>query len=91
MSSAGTVGLHPGLPTCNFDHNAAIFGNDLFPYLAGFRTTADVPRTIEYKIGEIFTALTNKFRSRYILRDVLEIADGLSFNTQAQRHELSEF
>ena len=81
-----------------FDHNEALVGEDLidfvdrdlFPYLADFRATAEGPRTIEYKIGEIFTELRNKFRSGYILRDVLEIVDGLSFNTQDQRHELSE-
>ena len=81
-----------------FDHNEALVGDDLigfvdrdlFPYLASFRQSAAGPRTIDYKIGEIFTELRNKFRSGYILRDVLEIVDGLSFNTQAQRHELSE-
>ena len=82
----------------SFDHNKARIGDDLivfvdrdlFPYLASFRQSATGPRTIEYKIGEIFTELRSKFRSGYILRDVLEIVDGLSFNTQAERHELSE-
>lgn len=81
-----------------FDHNAALIGDDLvtfvdrdlFLYLAAFRQSATSARTIEYKIGEIFTELRNKFRSGYILRDVLEIVDGLSFNTQAERHELSQ-
>ncbi|WP_253282566.1 type I restriction-modification system subunit M N-terminal domain-containing protein [Ruegeria atlantica] len=81
-----------------FDHNTARIGDDLitfvdqrlFPYLASFRETAEGPKTIHYKIGEVFTELRNKFRSGYILRDVLEVIDGLSFNTQAQRHELSE-
>lgn len=81
-----------------FDHNAARIGDDLvtfvdrelFPYLASFRQSATGPRTIQYKIGEVFTELRSKFRSGYILRDVLEILDGLSFNTQAQRHELSQ-
>lgn len=81
-----------------FDHNRALIGDDLvrfvndhlFPYLASFRDTATGPRTIEYKIGEIFTELRNKFRSGYILRDVLETVDELAFNTQAQRHELSQ-
>ena len=81
-----------------FDHNVALTGDDLvrfvnaklFPFLAKFRQTATGPRTIEYKIGEIFTELRNKFRSGYILRDVLEQIDSLSFNTQAQRHELSQ-
>lgn len=81
-----------------FDHNAALTGDDLvvfvkdklFPYLAKFRQSATGPQTIEYKIGEIFSGLGNKFRSGYILRDVLETIDGLSFGTQAQRHELSQ-
>ena len=68
-----------------FDHNVAKIGDDLiafvdqelFPYLASFRETATGPRTIEYKIGEVFTELRNKFRSGYILRDVLEVLDGL--------------
>ncbi|MEM9733367.1 MAG: N-6 DNA methylase [Pseudomonadota bacterium] len=81
-----------------FDHNTALVGEDLiefvdrdlFPYLARFRQEAESFDTIEYKIGEIFTELRNKFRSGYILRDVLQAVDSLSFNTQAQRHELSE-
>lgn len=81
-----------------FDHNSALIGDDLiafvdqklFPYLGGFRQSATGPQTIHYKIGEVFTELRNKFRSGYILRDVLELVDGLSFNTQAERHELSQ-
>lgn len=81
-----------------FDHNAALTGDDLiafvntdlFPYLASFRQSATGPDTIEYKIGEIFTEIVNKFRSGYILRDVLEIVDGLNFNTQDAKHELSD-
>ena len=88
----------PKTPEGSFDHNEVLIGDDLiafidddlFPYLASFQQSAASPRTIEYKIGEIFTQLRNKFRSGYILRDVIEIVDGLSFNTQAERHELSE-
>jgi hypothetical protein len=66
-----------------FDHNSALVGADLitfvdqrlFPYLATFRQTATGPKTIHYKIGEIFTELRNKFRSGYILRDVQEVVD----------------
>jgi len=80
------------------DHNAALTGDDLvkfvndklFPYLSGFRETATGPDTIEYKIGEIFTEIINRFRSGYVLRDVLEIIDGLQFNSQAAKHELSD-
>lgn len=81
-----------------FDHNAALVGDDLvqfvngklFPYLNSFRNPDADAQTINYKIGEVFSELRNKFRSGYILRDVLEIVDGLSFNTQAERHELSQ-
>ena len=82
----------------SFDHDRALTGDDLikyvdeklFPYLKGFRTRADSANTIEYKIGEIFSEIENKFRSGYSLRDALELVDALSFNTQAQKHELSE-
>lgn len=80
-----------------FDHNVALTGDDLvrfvdqelFPHLGLFHDRATGPDTIEYKIGEVFTELRSKFRSGYILRDVLEIVDGLQFKTQADKHELS--
>ena len=80
------------------DHNAALTGADLidfvnrslFPYLRLFRESANDPNTIEYKIGEIFSEIVNKFRSGYSLRDALEIVDGLSFNSQQAKHELSD-
>jgi type I restriction enzyme M protein len=82
----------------SFDHDKALTGDDLikfvdeklFPYLKGFRTRAESPNTIEYKIGEIFSEIENKFRSGYSLRDALELVDGLSFRSQEQKHELSE-
>ncbi|MGH8128558.1 MAG: N-6 DNA methylase [Gammaproteobacteria bacterium] len=81
-----------------FDHNAALTGEDLidfingtlFPYLKKFRDSADSADTLEYKIGEIFSEVTNKFRSGYTLRDALEIVDGLNFNSQQAKHELSD-
>jgi type I restriction enzyme M protein len=81
-----------------FDHDKALTGDDLikyvdeklFPYLKGFRTRAESANTIEYKIGEIFSEIENKFRSGYSLRDALELIDQLRFNTQAEKHELSE-
>jgi type I restriction enzyme M protein len=82
----------------SFDHDRAKTGPDLidyvdgelFPYLKGFRTRAAGPNTIEYKIGEIFNEIENKFRSGYSLRDALELVDALSFRSQQQRHELSQ-
>jgi type I restriction enzyme M protein len=81
----------------SFDHDKALTGDDLikyvdeklFPYLKGFRTRAEGANTIEYKIGEIFSEIENKFRSGYSLRDALELVDQLSFRSQQEKHELS--
>ncbi len=64
--------------------------DELFPYLRGFRQRATGPDTVEYKIGEIFSEIKNKFQSGYSLRDALEYIDELSFGSQEQKHELSE-
>ena len=80
-----------------FDHDKALTGDDLidfvnrdlFPYLQSFRTRAEGSNTVEYKIGEIFGEIKNRFRSGYSLRDALELMDGLSFRSQDQKHELS--
>lgn len=79
------------------DHNRALTGPDLidyvnlelFPYLQAFRGRSE-PDTIEYKIGEIFGELKNKFTSGYSLRDALDLVDQLRFGSQAEKHELSE-
>lgn len=63
--------------------------HDLFPYLAGFKQRADNAKTIEYKIGEIFSEVKNKIQSGYGLREILELADGLVFNSANEKHELS--
>jgi type I restriction enzyme M protein len=62
---------------------------ELFTYLHGFKQRASGPDTIEYKIGEIFGEIKNKFTSGYSLRDALEYIDALSFNSQKEKHELS--
>lgn len=82
----------------SFDHDNAITGDDLidfvdrdlFPYLQSFKRRAEGPDTIEYKIGEIFGEIKSKFRSGYSLRDALELTDTLHFQTQQQKHELSD-
>ena len=79
------------------DHDRALTGDDLvefvnddlFPYLKGFKERANSADTIEYKIGAIFSEIKNKFQSGYSLRDVLEQMDGLRFNSQKEKHELS--
>ncbi len=79
------------------DPDAALTGDDLidfvnnklFPYLRGFRQRAASPDTIEYKIGEIFSEIRNKFQSGYSLRDALDLVDQLRFRSQQEKHELS--
>lgn len=79
------------------DHDVALTGDDLiqfvdaklFPYLKGFRSTAVSPNTIEYKIGEIFSEIKNRFQSGYSLRDALDELDALTFGSQVEKHELS--
>ena len=81
----------------SFDHDNALTGDDLidyvnrqlFPYLQGFRQRATGPDTIEYKIGEIFSEIKNRFQSGYSLRDALELVDELRFQSQQEKHELS--
>lgn len=81
----------------SIDHDSALIGDDLidfvnrelFPYLNGFKERATGPDTIEYKIGEIFGEIKNKFQSGYSLRDALELMDSLHFRSQEEKHELS--
>lgn len=63
----------------------------LFPYLKSFRESASSADTLEYKIGEIFSEIQNSIKSGYILRDVINIINGMKFQTSEERHELSYF
>lgn len=91
------VWAEPKTADDKLDHNKALTGDDLgdfvngklFPYLKKFKTEADKPDTIEYKIGEIFSELKNKIQSGYRLREILDIIDGMHFRTDREKHELS--
>jgi type I restriction enzyme M protein len=79
------------------DHHKALSGDDLkdfvdhklFPYLKRFKTQANSPNTIEYKIGEIFSELKNKIQSGYNLREVINLIDELRFRSHKDKHEMS--
>lgn len=79
------------------DHHKAEGGDDLkefvdhklFPYLKKFKTEAESPDTLEYKIGEIFNELKNKVQSGYNLREVINRIDELRFRSSAEKHEMS--
>ncbi|NQT64941.1 MAG: N-6 DNA methylase, partial [FCB group bacterium] len=87
----------PKGPDGKLDHHKALGGDDLrdfvdlklFPYLKKFKTTADSPDTIEYKIGEIFSEIKNKIQSGYTLREVINLVDELKFMTHKEKHEMS--
>lgn len=87
----------PKGPDGKIDHNKAQTGEDLlrfvneklFPYLGSFKLKATGPNTIEYKIGEIFSEISNKIKSGYNLRGIIDLTDELSFGSQQDRHELS--
>ena len=79
------------------DYNIALTGDDLkqfvdsklFPYLKGFRASADNADTLEYKIGEIFSELKNKLQDGYSLREVINKVDELRFRSNEEKHEMS--
>ena len=87
----------PKKPDGSLDYNSALTGDDLrdfvnhklFPHLASFKKTTDNPRSINYKIGEIFSELRNKLQSGYALRDVINKVDELRFLSNEDKHELS--
>lgn len=63
---------------------------ELFPYLASFKEAhSDNPKTIEYKVGEIFSELSNKIKSGYNLREIIDMIDELPLGTSKDKHELS--
>lgn len=64
--------------------------NELFPYLAEFKNLhVDNAKSIEYKIGEIFSELNNKIKSGYNLREIIDMVDKLPFGSSKDKHELS--
>ncbi len=92
-----TVWAAPKTADGKLDEENSLTGTDLieyvngqlFPYLQGFKQRATSPDTIEYKIGEIFSEIKNRFQSGYSLRDALEYIDELTFRSQQEKHELS--
>lgn len=79
-----------------YDVSRALVGDDLiefvntklFPYLKKFKEVGK-PKSIEVKIGVIFTEIRNRIQSGYNLRDILEQVDGLRFQTSDERHEMT--
>lgn len=87
----------PKSPNGKTDYDKAKTGDDLtqfvnsklFPYLASFKQSATSPSTLEYKVGEIFSEVKNRIQSGYNLREILDLVDGLKFQTVEELHEMS--
>ena len=81
----------------SLDYNSAKTGDDLkdfvntelFPYLKSFKSAANDPNTLEYKIGQIFSEISNKLQSGYSLREVINEVNDLQFLSNEDKHELS--
>jgi len=88
---------YPKTSDGKLNYDIALTGNDLlefvntelFPHLAGFKQTAENPKSIDYKIGEIFSELRNKLQSGYSLRDVINKINDLKFLSNKEKLELS--
>ena len=91
------MGRVPKQDDGSIDYNLAITGDDLlefvnerlFPFLEGFKQTAENPRSIKYKIGEIYSSIRNRLESGYTLRDLINKVDVLKFLSNEDKHELS--
>lgn len=62
----------------------------LFPYLQNFKTNTSDIQSVKYKIGAIFEYLDNRIASGHTLREVLDIIDGLDFQSTDELFELSQ-
>ena len=87
----------PKTPKGELDVINAMTGDDLvkfvneklFPSLAKFKQTASDTRTLEYKIGEIFSEIRNKIQSGYNLREIINKIDSLKFSSADDKHEMT--
>ena len=86
----------PKTPEGELNLNQATTGDDLsdfvndklFPFLKAFSETEDI-NSFQYKIGAIFQFLENRIVSGHTLREVLNIVDKLSFQSETELFELS--
>ena len=61
----------------------------LFPYLRKFKDNDIDPKTIKYKIGEIFSEVRNRIESGYTIRSVIDKVNTLTFLKNDEKFELS--
>lgn len=79
------------------DHNSCLTGDDLtifineelFPYLSSFNSSDFSLESLQYQIGVFFSDRRNLVNSGYKMRDILEEADVLTFNSQDEKDEIT--
>ena len=87
----------PKLADGTLDMVNAMTGPDLIKYvnetlfvkLAEFKDNASSAKSLEYKIGEIFSELRNKITSGYNLREIINHIDQLHFQSAEDKHEMT--
>lgn len=87
----------PKLASGEPDISAQMTGHDLiefvnqklFPYLKSFKSADNDPKSLIYKIGEIFGEVNNKINGGRNLREVIDIIDKMQFQTQDELDQLS--
>ncbi len=62
----------------------------LFPYLKSFRDEGQDYHSMKYKIGEIFYFLDNRIENGNTIREVIDIIDEMSFQSQDDLFALSK-
>jgi hypothetical protein len=60
-------------------------GPGLVPYLRSFAGSADPKRRV---VGEVFSGVTNRMESGYLLRSIVEQVNGIHFNSSDEIHTL---
>ncbi len=87
----------PKLASGKPDISAQLTGHDLiefvngqlFRYLKSFKSTENDPKSLIYKIGEVFGEVINKIQNGRNLREVIDIIDTMQFQTQDELDQLS--
>jgi len=61
----------------------------LLPRLKKLRDTAKDVQSIQYRIGSIFADITCRITNGYLMREIIDLIEPLTFETEAARHEMS--
>jgi type I restriction enzyme M protein len=71
------------------DELVAFVNNDLFEYLR--KRSGSLENDLRDVVGKIFRGTYNLVRSGYLLREVVELLDGINFNSSDDIHLVSHF